>query len=683
MPKSAKKRKAKAADFSKTKLKLGKGKQLASNAIDTSYKARSIALPSQSITKDKDWEAPTTKRRLTFEELIAHSKHYSAGTRKDAILGFQELFTAHPEIISSSLTTLFLSCNRLIGDEDASVRKVLLSFFSFLLPRISKDQLSPHAQSLLLFATSAQTHIFPEIRVDAVRFLDLLLEHVPDAVVAGWNESGNQTGKRVLEGYLGLLNAGTKYGEHDGPLKATSTASVVLTPASKLVVTRSLSTFIRTAISSTTVGDSPRWFFASSFASSEAFNNFDRLLLSSDTAPSRQWQETYDDETANEDFVMNSPPTDVSDNAAFLDKLLSTSHIGEDSSSPTGFLNHLAQVLHSTLVSTFLDCSATVFSPAGNPPDTELQLVLAVGEIARAIYGEILQDTVTSSTCLEELSALLGHMGPFFPFTPSGRRDIKIEQPLQELNIIYCELSSLLLSAEQSNERVPSRKAKITRIDAVRDFVLRSLGDKNSPSAPQAFTAATYTALLPTIWTLITASRSGQSNDVLNAVVSHAISLSAKSALKRPATDFVARLILLDTNTYYRGHVRLSKVASHPPLGAFVEELPKALWEVGSSNLELSEVILRFLLRFLQCTPRSTPESLLVSLRSRLVPYFAVVHPTRGTLPGPYAKIPSSSPPKRLALDVAATLGVAGDVVDQAIEASNDGAYWCAIKQLS
>jgi hypothetical protein len=40
MPKSAKKRKDKAADFSKAKLKLGKGKQLASNAIDTSFKAR-------------------------------------------------------------------------------------------------------------------------------------------------------------------------------------------------------------------------------------------------------------------------------------------------------------------------------------------------------------------------------------------------------------------------------------------------------------------------------------------------------------------------------------------------------------------------------------------------------------------------------------------------------------------
>lgn len=69
---------------------------------------------------------------------------------------------------------------------------------------------------LLLFATSAQTHILPEIRIDAVRFLDLLLDTIPECVVCGWNESGLGHGKRVLEGYLGILSAGTKFGGAEG-----------------------------------------------------------------------------------------------------------------------------------------------------------------------------------------------------------------------------------------------------------------------------------------------------------------------------------------------------------------------------------------------------------------------------------------------------------------------------------
>ncbi|OJT03033.1 hypothetical protein TRAPUB_6376 [Trametes pubescens] len=86
MPKSTKKKKDKAADFSKAKLKLGKGKQEANNVIDTSFKARSIALPSQSIATDRDTDAPTTRRRLTFDSLVVHLKHYNHNTRKGGAL---------------------------------------------------------------------------------------------------------------------------------------------------------------------------------------------------------------------------------------------------------------------------------------------------------------------------------------------------------------------------------------------------------------------------------------------------------------------------------------------------------------------------------------------------------------------------------------------------------------------
>lgn len=74
----------------------------------------------------------------------------------------------------------------------------------------------PHAPTLLLFTASAQTHLFPEIRIDAVRFLDLLLQYIPNAVVDGWGSNSDGHGRRVLEGYLGILNAGTIFGEDGG-----------------------------------------------------------------------------------------------------------------------------------------------------------------------------------------------------------------------------------------------------------------------------------------------------------------------------------------------------------------------------------------------------------------------------------------------------------------------------------
>lgn len=78
---------------------------------------------------------------------------------------------------------------------------------------LAQDDILPHAGLLLLFTTSAQTHIFPEIRLDAVRFLDVFLERIPQIVVTGWFDATSAHGARVLDGYLGLLSAGTKFGE--------------------------------------------------------------------------------------------------------------------------------------------------------------------------------------------------------------------------------------------------------------------------------------------------------------------------------------------------------------------------------------------------------------------------------------------------------------------------------------
>jgi pre-rRNA-processing protein IPI1 len=74
--------------------------------------------------------------------------------------------------------------------------------------------------------TSALSHIFPEIRVDAVKFVDILLDLVPEAVVDGWTSYGetneqraetsasgaSQHGKRVIDGYLALLDLKSKPG---------------------------------------------------------------------------------------------------------------------------------------------------------------------------------------------------------------------------------------------------------------------------------------------------------------------------------------------------------------------------------------------------------------------------------------------------------------------------------------
>ncbi len=78
------------------------------------------------------------------------------------------------------------------------------------------------------------------------------------------------------------------------------------------------------------------------------------------------------------------------------------------------------------------------------------------------------------------------------------------------------------------------------------DYVLRELSGGNvlSNQVARSLTSAAYTSLTPTMWSLIN-TPSQSSNGVFGAVLEHGTVVSAKSALKKPAVDFISRLILV------------------------------------------------------------------------------------------------------------------------------------------
>ncbi|KAM5530783.1 hypothetical protein V8D89_015524, partial [Ganoderma adspersum] len=751
MPKSTKKKKDKAADFTKAKLKLGKGKQAASNAVDTSFKARSIALPTQNIAVEKDEDVPSTKRKLTFDALLVHMKHYNASTRRDAILGLRELLETHSQLIPTHLTALINGC-------DAHVRKTLLSFFSWLFRQVSRDDLAPHSPVLLLFTTSAQTHIFPEIRIDAVRLLDIYLEYIPEVVTEGWmHPGGGSHGRRVMEGYLGILNAGTTFGEvgDTGPVQATSTASVVLSPASKLVVLRSFESFLAHAVSSSwnakdtresSAGSltTPTWYLSSFFASTSAFDTFDALLqprvsLNGDSLrlkDRRIWSPEISGDSA-ETFVGQFPFVadlcssawslqDIADIDDAVATLREEGRVGSGTDAEIVCAEHLARTLHPTLVSTFLDCAPTVFSPSSSPPETELQMVAVVCRICRSLYGRLLQDTAESGTTHDSaktnLQTILSYLSPYFPFAitvPNARRDIKVEQAFQDLNLIFCELSSFLLLASQrtithqsssrktprpvrsnhpESTNTPASTVQSRQIERVSAYIVQLLQGQNpapSQSLRRPITPQAYIALLPTMWSLVNGQRSDvsdhPSSSIFSIVVDHAIKASSTSAVKRHTVDFIGRLLLLDKEPQYMGSFEVGRFTEQDvKLEEWILQLPRALWELGSNHLATTETIVRLLLRLAQRRSRLLQASTFAALRSRLLPYFTITHPTRGKLPGPYAKLPAQSPLRRLVLDLVVTVIAQGyrstnvddaleATVSEAVQATPEASYWAGV----
>ncbi|KAG1864121.1 hypothetical protein DFJ58DRAFT_772772 [Suillus subalutaceus] len=692
MPKSSKKKKEKAVDFSKAKLKLGKGKQLPSNAVDTSFKARSIALPTQSIAVDKDATLPTTRRKQSFDDLVSLMKHYNANTRKDAILSFRELFELHPDVVESSMTILLGACVRLIGDEDAGVRKTLLSFLSWLLPLVPKEDLIPHVPLLILFTTSAQTHIFPEIRIDAVRFLDLFLELVPESVVDGWIQGNPGHGKRVLEGYLGILSAGTKYGDTEGEVKATSTASVVLSSQSKLVVLKSLSTFLTHAVSrqlrpsnhATSNLDLaavplPTWFLSPSFRSARSFSAYERLFRSEsvDCQPQLDAEHPRDDFICMPDFATGPLATAWSLNdlsGLSLAQNEPLTHLNSNTSS----LIHLARTLYSTLLASYLDCAPVVFSPSANPPEAELNLLTVTARIMRTLYGSILQDRFSLSLAEEE--TLCDEIVP-------ARREIKVEHAFQDLNVIYCELTALLVlvsfrrpsgdilrkarfptsRSHASTSHVKHEGKLALQAGLVRTYVTRLLlGEDNSGAQiSRPLIPTMYIALLPTIWALLNEPKESHTRSqgeaptdtVLSAMLDHAIRTTSNSAVKALTVEFVARILLLETETDYCGYFDVRNLGEQEKFQEWILHLPRTLWEIGPHNLAASETVIRSLLRLLQRGSIMIKHEEIMGLQTRLTPFFMITHPVRGRLPGPFTKIPTSSVLiRRLAVDLVVTI---------------------------
>ncbi|PWN52619.1 hypothetical protein IE53DRAFT_340251 [Violaceomyces palustris] len=489
MPKSAKRKADRKADFQKTKLKLGK-KQQPNNATDTSFKSRTIALPQQSINIDKS-QSLTNSRNLGINELVPQLRHYGAGVRKaDAVLGLRELFFLHPFLIPTTVGQAIPDVARLIGDDDAGVRKALIAFLAWYLPQVPTSSLAPYYSTLLLFTTSALSHIFPEVRLDAVKVLDLILDAAPRFSTEGWERavlrkapaSGRESsshGERVLLSYLNLFGISSSPGSNSAStFGAASTASTDLSASAKLMLLRSIKTFLHAGAGSDVLLSNesqrsakgqqqpakvacPTWFFRPSFSSPADFESFVRFLRP-DLRKGKS--RLFDPLVMEGDFhsadlaphslidVQNTAGR-VLESADLHSALLRASqglqsderdHAGwqaaSSSSSADPFLDPslcLFSLLQPVLLATFLDSAPSAFRPGldgassapsssgqGQVLNTHAELVCSLAQLTLTLWrGAVIRaGGVISPTRIQrnELQSLLGHMAPYFPFGNAG-----------------------------------------------------------------------------------------------------------------------------------------------------------------------------------------------------------------------------------------------------------------------
>lgn len=176
------KKKEKAQDFKKPKLRVGKAKAKPDNFTDTSFKSKSIVINNQSLSTN----APSSSTLFShYLSLATNSK--TETQRRDALSYLTSRILSLPlhhslEVPTSVLLPKILP---LVLDGSAPVRNQLLKLLRSLPP----EEIGDHAECALLYVRAGMTHLAIEIRTYALAVLEWLLEIASEDILncpGGW-----------------------------------------------------------------------------------------------------------------------------------------------------------------------------------------------------------------------------------------------------------------------------------------------------------------------------------------------------------------------------------------------------------------------------------------------------------------------------------------------------------------
>ncbi|GLI64097.1 hypothetical protein VaNZ11_007270 [Volvox africanus] len=173
-------------DFKKVKHKVGKKLPRAQNDTDTNFKSRSINLPNQAVREDRS-NVAVNFQNLTLKELLNQTSHYNDKSRKHSLVGLADLFGRHPEQLRLHASQVLGTLAERIVDGDSSVRSTLRDLLNnSVLPVLGSDVLRPFMPVLMAHVCGAMTHLSLDVRNDALLFLDVMMDHVPQLVLDGF-----------------------------------------------------------------------------------------------------------------------------------------------------------------------------------------------------------------------------------------------------------------------------------------------------------------------------------------------------------------------------------------------------------------------------------------------------------------------------------------------------------------
>lgn len=218
--------------------------------------------------------------------------------------------------------------------------------------------------------------------------------------------------------------------------------------------------------------------------------------------------------------------------------------------------------------SVFISVSAISMTPALELLHEILKLSLVLW---RAMVGSEIVSTLSRDWLNTQLQSLLKHFTVYFPYGADsfGNRGSKVDDMLQEMNIMLCELTSLYLLARtmQSNNvsqlKLSERQLKRRKLameeeqddqlpewaETVVGHVLGVLGldaDGNSVNTNSSFRTENLVSLLPAIWGFLNCLNYEESITMFKAALSYYHACQPNSSSKRVMLDFITRAYMVN-----------------------------------------------------------------------------------------------------------------------------------------
>jgi pre-rRNA-processing protein IPI1 len=194
----------------------------------------------------------------------------------------------------------------------------------------------------------------------------------------------------------------------------------------------------------------------------------------------------------------------------------------------------------------------------------------------RAMVGSEIISTLPKEWLNTQLQSLLKHFTIYFPYGADsfGNRGSKVDDMLQEMNIMLCELTSLYLlartmqknsnttnttSTKKLSERQQIKRRKLALEDEQEDVVpewaetvvghvLGVLGldaEGNAVATSTSFRPENLISLLPAIWGFLNCLSYEESITMFRATVGYYEACQPQSASKRVMLDFIIRAYMV------------------------------------------------------------------------------------------------------------------------------------------